>query len=708
MTGRQRVLHLGAMPVNFYQKIDNFKQLVHYVYGQVVASGCDFLVFEIKQVLDTERKRMKNYGLVRVAAAVPKLKVGNVPYNAAEIRKLAREAFNKEGASVVIFPELALTGYTCGDLFRQTCLIEKAREALVELAGNLNTLGDKLAIVGLPLDVDGKLFNVAAVLGGKTIIGFVPKTNLPNYGEFYERRWFTSARDLRSKEVLIDGKSVPIGTDLLFRSKSESNLVLAIEICEDLWMPITPSSFAALAGATLVVNLSASNALVGKTEFRRQLVAMQSAKAVCGYAYVSCGPHESTTDTVFDGHAIVAENGIILRESDRFKRDNQIICADLDFEQLCSDRQRTNSFNDAGAELGGRAYRTIEIEVAGSGQNKKTEKLRRPLLPTPFIPVDLDKRQETCREIFSIQTAGLAKRLEQTGIERVVMGLSGGLDSALAFLVAIKTYRLLGRPLEDIYALSLPGFGTGSRTQENARRLAAAARTSFQEIDIIPAAQQEFRKIGHSGVERQDVTFENVQARERTKTLLNLANRLGSALVLGTGDLSEIALGWCTFNADHISHYHVNAGIPKTLIQYVVGGAIGQNELLDLADVLRDILDTPISPELVCDTPGSISQKTEGIIGPYALHDFFLYHFVRWGSSPRKILFLAEHAFRGIYGPEEIKRWLVVFIQRFFGNQWKRSVMPDGPKVGSVALSPRSDWRMPSDADVELWLSELA
>lgn len=649
---------------------------------------------------------MKNFGLVRVAAAMPKLKIGNVAYNTEEVRRMAKEAFNKEGASIAIFPELCLTGYTCGDLFRQTCLIDKAREALVELAGDLNPMGGRLAIVGLPLDVGGKLFNVAAVIGGGEILGLVPKTNLPNYGEFYERRWFTSARDLRAKEVWIDGKPVPIGTDLLLQSKTEPNMVLAIEICEDLWMPVPPSSFAALAGATLVMNLSASNALVGKAEFRRQLVSMQSAKAVCGYVYSSSGPHESTTDTVFDGHAIVAENGIILRESDRFSREGQITCADLDFEQLCSDRQRTNSFNDAGAELGNRVYRMIPVGITGL-ETAGNKKLHRSLSPAPFIPADISKRQDVCREILSIQTAGLAKRLEQSRIKRVVMGLSGGLDSALAYLVAIKTYRQLGWSLGDIHALSLPGYGTGSRTRDNARRLATAAGTSFQEIDITSGAQQQFRDINHPGLEQQDVTFENVQARYRTDLLLNLANKLGSALVLGTGDLSEIALGWCTFNADHISHYHVNAGIPKTLIQYVIGGAIEQDDLKALALVLRDILDTPISPELICDTPETISQKTESLIGPYALHDFFLYHFVRWNSSPRKIFFLAEHAFRGVYGSAEIKRWLVVFLQRFFGNQWKRSVMPDGPKVGSVALSPRSDWRMPSDADRTLWLSEF-
>ncbi len=641
-----------------------------------------------------------DHGFVRVAAAVPSVKVADVTHNLAQVLRLARRA-EQEGAQLVVFPELSLTGYTAGDLFHQQLLLNRAAEGLVNLAHAARELSP-LLVVGVPLPADGCLFNSAAVLSGGRVEGLVPKTYIPGYKEYYEERWFASARELQSHEVRLGGGRVPVGTDLLFRDRAGSALVIGVEICEDLWGPLPPSSLQALHGAQLIANLSASNELVGKADYRRSLVAQQSARAICGYVYASCGIGESSQDVVFGGHALVAENGVILAESRRFVPDPDLVVTDVDVAHLRLDRQRTTSFGDSLHALPPAPRRTIDVDLAPFAGPP----LRRVVDPTPFIPRDDQERTRRTEEIISIQTAGLAKRLSQAGITRVVLGLSGGLDSTLALLVAVRAFDLLTLPRANVCALTMPGFGTSERTHANAARLAGACGVTFAEIPIRDGCLQQFRDIGHDG-KVQDVTFENVQARYRTMILMNRANQL-RALVVGTGDLSELALGWNTFSGDHIAHYNVNAGVPKTLVRHVVGWVAAQPSFGDAREVLEDILRTPISPELVRGSQPGVYQKTEEIIGPYELHDFFLYHFARWESRPAKIQFLAEQAFAGRYDAATIRRWLRLFVTRFFANQWKRSVMPDGPKVGSVALSPRGDWRMPSDAEVALWLEDLA
>jgi NAD+ synthase (glutamine-hydrolysing) len=642
-----------------------------------------------------------DHGFVRVAAAVPSIKVADLTHNLAQILRLARRAA-QEGVQVVVFPELALTGYTAGDLFHQQLLLDRAAECLVDLARASSDLRP-LLVVGFPLAADGCLFNTAAVLSGGRIEGLVPKTYIPGYKEYYEERWFASARELQSREVRLGDGRVPVGTDLLFRARTLPDVVIGVEICEDLWGPLPPSSLQALHGAHLIANLSASNELVGKAEYRRSLVAQQSARAICGYVYASCGTGESSQDVVFGGHALVAENGVVLAESHRFLAEPDLVVADLDTEHLRLDRERTTSFGDSLHALPPVPRRFVEVAVAPF----PGPPLRRAVDPTPFIPRDDLERNRRTEEIISIQTAGLAKRLSHAAIERVVLGLSGGLDSTLALLVSVRAFDLLQLPRRNVSAFSMPGFGTSDRTRANAARLARACGVSLEEIDITDGCLQQFRDIGHDRAV-QDVTFENVQARYRTMILMNKANQL-RALVVGTGDLSEMALGWNTFNGDHMSHYNVNAGVPKTLVRHVVGWAAALPSFANAREILEDVLRTPISPELVPgDRPDGVYQKTEEIIGPYELHDFFLYHLARWESRPAKIRFLAEQAFAGRYDPATIRTWLRLFVTRFFANQWKRSVMPDGPKVGSVALSPRGDWRMPSDAEVALWLEDLA
>ena len=593
-----------------------------------------------------------------------------------------------------------MTGYTLGDLFQQQIILEKAKEGIMRIAKASNTIQAAM-IVGLPFTHEGNIYNVAALVSRGSVLGLVPKTYIPGYKEFYEERWFASSRDIINKEADLQGLKVPIGADILFKDKNRPEIVLGVEICEDLWGPLPPSSFQTLAGANIIANLSASNELVGKSDYRRELVAQQSARSICAYIYSSCGVHESTTDVVFSGHCIIAEDGVILTESKRFQMDGEIIINEIDVEHLQLNRERTTSFGDGSHALPRPDWRIIEMSLP----DISLAKMYRYFDSRPFIPKDNAERDKRVEEIFSIQTHGLVKRLNHANIKNVLLGLSGGLDSTLALLVAVKSCEILKLPYKNIRAFTMPGFGTTLRTKSNAVKLAETLGVNIDTIDITEGSLQQFKDIGHVATS-QDVTYQNVQARYRTMILMNKANQL-KGLVLGTGDLSEIALGWNTFTGDQISHYNVNAGVPKTLVKYLVEWVSNQESFAKAKKVLIDILQTPISPELVKTDKNKISQKTEDIIGPYELHDFFLYHFVRWGSAPTKILFLAQLALSKKYTREIIKKWLRVFIERFFGNQWKRSVMPDGPKVGSVALSPRGDWRMPSDAEVSLWLKNL-
>ncbi|MDO8523331.1 MAG: NAD(+) synthase [bacterium] len=649
---------------------------------------------------------MSNFGLFKVAAAVPPLRVANPEFNAGKIIEFAGIASAK-GAKLIVFPELSVTGYTAGDLFSQRILLKKSGEALEKIIKSTKILGS-LLIAGAPVEFEGKLFNCAIVISSGKVLAIIPKTYIPGYKEFYEERWFASARDLSSKEINFLGQKIPIGTDILFRANIPG-AVFGVEICEDLWGALPPSSFQALGGATIIANLSASNELVGKSDYRRELVSQQSARTLGAYIYAGCGVHESTTDLVFGGHAIIAENGTILKESERFQRNGEIIYSDLDIEHLLTERARTTSFGEAVHESGNKNFRMIDLPHLGS---RNLTKLDRVIDPHPFVPQNAEVLNKRSHEIFSIQAAGLAKRLESARMNKIILGLSGGLDSTLALLVAVKTCELLKLPKKNIYAYTMPGFGTSNRTKSNAKKLAEALGITLEEINISKGVNAHLAELKHQGAE--DVTYQNAQARYRTMILMNKSNQI-DGLVLGTGDLSEIALGWCSFNGDHISHYNVNASIPKTLVKYLVNWASEQKEFVSVKKVLKDILDTPISPELVKGKGEKITQKTEDLVGPYNLHDFFLYHFIRWGSSPKKILFLAKIAFSPLgvldaksrYHEKTIKKWLKVFIERFFGNQWKRSVMPDGPKVGSVSLSPRGDWRMPSDADVSIWLKDL-
>lgn len=643
-------------------------------------------------------KLNNNYGFIRVAAAVPRLKVGDIDYNVTQIIEFAKRASGKQ-ASIIVFPELSITGYTMGDLFHQQLVIKKAKEALIRIAKESKGIKSVL-LVGLPYSIEGKLFNSAAVISNGKIIGIVPKTYIPGYKEFYEERWFSSANDLNSSETKISGYSVPIGTDILFRAKNNANIILGVEICEDLWVPIPPSSLQAIHGANIIANLSASNDLIGKADYRKILVSQQSARGICGYIYTSCGVHESTTDVVFGGHAIIAENGSVLAESKRFQQDGELIISEIDTGHLASDRERTSTFGASDPAIK-KNFRYVDLEIplpALPGLNRYID-------PAPFVPSNPAEKDKRAEEIFSIQTAGLAKRISKTNIKKIVLGLSGGLDSTLALLVAVKTFKLLGLPLKDIRTYTMPGFATTKRTKSNAYKLAEKLGVSIEEIDITKGASNHLKEIGHD-VKTQDLTFQNVQARYRTLILMDKANLI-RGMVLGTGDLSEIALGWSTYNGDHMSHYNVNASVPKTLVKHLVTWISEQGDFKNAQDTLVDIIDTPISPELVKEKGGKITQKTEDLIGPYELHDFFLYHFIRWNSEPAKILFLANKVFVKKYKPDIIKKWLKLFIERFFKNQWKRSVMTDGPKVGSVALSPRGDWRMPSDAEAKLWLDDL-
>ncbi len=636
------------------------------------------------------------FGFVRVAAAVPLCAPARPDVNAERIAALAAKA-EEEGARLVVFPELAISGYTCGDLFLQKRLEEAVRSAATELAGALPR--SIVAVVGAPWRFRGMLFNTALVYSRGRLAGIVPKTFLPNYKEFYEKRWFVSGAAVDGGEGEIAGESVPFGRDLLFRASWEREVIFGIEICEDLWVPTPPSSAQALAGAQILTNLSASDETIGKSDYRRtHLVAAQSARCLAGLVYVSSGPGESSSDLVFGGHALIAENGVILAEERRFQEGPTLTVADVDVDRLTADRDRTGSFADAAAASTAR-FRTVTVSEKAVASRRFTRRIE----PAPFVPADPATLDARCEEVVQIQTGGLVRRLRHLATLRPVVGLSGGLDSALATLVCSRALAEMGLEPRMLLAIAMPGPGTSDRTRENARKLAGALGAELREIPIGPAVARHLQDIGHAG--EPDRTFENAQARERTQILMDLANA-EQGIVIGTADLSEIALGWSTYGGDHISMYDVNASVPKTLVRQVVAWfARRGSEALSV--VLEDVLGTPVSPELLPLKDGGIHQKTEEILGPFELHDFFLYHFLRGGDPPRKLLFLAGRAFDGVY-PEEVRvGTLRTFLTRFFANQYKRNAMPDGPKVGTVALSPRGDWRMPADVSGEAWLAEL-
>ena len=637
---------------------------------------------------------MQNYGFIKVAAAIPALKVAACAYNAQEMEKLIRQAAGA-GVRVVVFPELSLTGYTCGDLFLQPALIRAAEVALADLLQR-TAAEDIVFIAGCPVAAGSALLNAAVVCYQGKICGVVPKTCLPNYKEFYEKRWFVSAEDWQGGEVTLCGQCVRAGADLLFRA---SGAVFGVEVCEDLWSCIPPSSQAALQGAEIIFNLSASDSLAGKSRYLRSLVAQQSARGLCAYVYTSGGFGESSTDLTFGGNALIYEDGAFLAEARRYSLEPQLIVSEIDVEALRTERRANTTFATDSA------HATLEpYEVVDCGQAPAAGvALTRPVSRTPFIAqgAQLD---ENCQEVLEIQSLGLAKRLAHTGAKKAVIGVSGGLDSTLALLVCVRAFDKLGLSRSGIIGVTMPGFGTTGRTYQNALALMNALKITVREISIKEACLQHFKDISHPA-DTHDITYENAQARERTQVLMDVANQTGG-LVIGTGDLSELALGWATYNGDQMSMYGVNASVPKTLVKHLVKWVAAQEEE-SVRKLLLDIADTPISPELLpADSAGKISQKTEDLVGPYELHDFYLYHFLRRGFSPAKIYFLACYAFRGEYTPEVIKKWLVTFIRRFFAQQFKRSCMPDGPKVGSVSLSPRGDWRMPSDACSQVWLQE--
>ena len=642
-----------------------------------------------------------DFGFVRVAVVAPELRVANVTFNTGKIIEAVASAA-AQGARLVHFPELSITSYSCADLFYQSALLDQARSALIPIADATQVYGVAV-VVGLPLLVEGRLYNCAAFLTEGKVAGIVPKSYLPNTNEFYEQRWFTSALQGTPDKLWIDGVEIPFGTDLLFPIDNVPGCTIGIEICEDLWAVSPPSGELAVAGATMLLNPSASNELLGKVEYRRDLVRQQSARCLAAYLYAGVGSGESTTDTVYAGHCMVAENGSILVETERFRFDTQMAVVDIDVQRLVHERIKNSSFSQA---TPARAHRTVHAQFAQQYPSEETVLLRPNLVRTPFVPADPAQRARNCREIFNIQSTGLARRLKHTGARSVVIGVSGGLDSTLALLVIAHAFDQLGLDRTGIIAITMPGFGTTARTRGNAERLAELLGATLRIIPIGDAVRQHFRDIGHDET-THDVTYENAQARERTQILMDIANQTGG-LVVGTGDLSEGALGWMTFNGDHMSMYHVNAGVPKTLVRYLVAWCADEVFSGETSTVLYDIVDTPITPELLpLGQNQELEQKTEDTIGPYELHDFFLFHFLRHQFPPAKIFYLARYAFAGAYDDATIRKWLTIFYRRFFSQQFKRSSMPDGPKVGSVALSPRGDWRMPSDASSATWLAEL-
>lgn len=638
---------------------------------------------------------LKEQGFVRVGAVVPKLKVADTEFNCNEIIKQIEIASNNK-IQIIVFPELCVTGYTCQDLFEQDTLLEEAENALNKILDYTNNL-DIICIIGMSIKAENQLFNTAVVIQKGKILGIVPKTFIPNYGEFYEKRWFASSKNANKKEIEILDQKVPFGIDLLFKDKENNEICFGIEICEDIWAVEPPSNKLALLGANIIFNLSASNEVIGKKEYRRDLVKMQSAKTISGYVYCSSGVNESTSDVVFSGESMIFENGSCLTNNQRFDFESNMIFTEIDTKRLANDRRKNISFMGDSVDL---EYREIKINIPDNIEN-----LTREYSKTPFVPEDKKKISEICEEILNIQSYGLAKRLLHTNINKTIIGISGGLDSTLAFLVIIKAYEILNLPKEKIIAITMPGFGTTSRTHNNSMKLINEYGATFREINITKSSLQHFEDIGHDK-NIKDVTYENAQARERTKILMDIANK-ENGLVVGTGDLSELALGWCTYNGDHMSMYSVNASIPKTLVKYIIKW-VADNSKEECKNIINDILDTPISPELLPpDENGNIEQKTEEQVGPYILHDFFLYHFLRYGAEPKKIYILACKTFKNDFKKEEIKHWLQVFIKRFFTQQFKRNCMPDGPKVGTVSISPRGDLRMPSDASYNIWLNNF-
>lgn len=639
---------------------------------------------------------MNHFGFVKVAAGIPLVRVGDPAHNAAQLEALIREAA-AQGAQVVVFPELCLTGYTCGDLFLKPFLAQAAERVLGALLRRTESL-DVVFLVGLPVVAGNVLLNAAAVCFRGEILGVIPKTYLPNYKEFYEQRWFASSLEWGGGEVELCGQPVPAGTDLLFEA---AGMKFGVELCEDLWAVVPPSSRAVLQGADVIFNLSASNALAGKHAYVRELVAQQSARGLCGYVYASCGFGESTTDVVFGGNALIYENGTPLAFSERFSMQAQLITGEIDVERLRAERLTNSTFRQDAAFEAAEPYEVIESGLAPL----PVTHLTRSIAPLPFVPKG-SRLDENCQEIFNIQTTGLATRLLHAHAKTAVIGVSGGLDSTLALLVCAKTFDKLGLSRKGIIGVTMPGFGTTDRTYQNAQVMMKSLGITWREVDIKKACRQHFADIGHDE-KVKDVTYENVQARERTQILMDVANQTGG-IVIGTGDLSELALGWATYNGDHMSMYGVNAGVPKTLVHSLVLWAARHETNKKTKAVLEDIADTPISPELLpADKHGKIAQKTEDLVGPYELHDFFLFYFLRYGFGPGKIYFLAKQAFEKKFSAAVIKKWLKVFFRRFFAQQFKRSCLPDGPKVGAVALSPRGDWRMPSDASAEAWLAEV-
>lgn len=631
------------------------------------------------------------HGFVKVAAATPDIRVADVAYNTEKIREDIAEACGN-GTKILVFPELCVTGYTCGDLFTHDVLLEAARRAVLELA-EFTADKDILVFVGVPLDIEGKLYNVAAALNRGKIIGLTTKTFLPNYGEFYEMRQFTPGPS-EAGYISFEGDRIPFGPQILFQATAMENLIVSAEICEDVWSPIPPSIGAALEGATVIVNCSASDETIGKDTYRRELISGQSARLIAGYVYANAGEGESTTDLVFGGHNIIAENGTILKEAQRYH--NEIIYSELDIRRIVAERRKNTTFQSEGE-------RTL-IRVPFYIESGKTE-LTRTFPKRPFVPSDDQARAQRCEEILTIQAMGLKKRLAHTHSKTAVVGISGGLDSTLALLVTARAFDMLGRDKKDIIAVTMPCFGTTDRTYHNACEMSRKTGATLKEVRIADAVNIHFRDIGQDP-ENHDVTYENSQARERTQVLMDIANRTGG-MVIGTGDMSELALGWATYNGDHMSMYGVNASVPKTLVRHLVKYAADETEDKELKRVLYDVLDTPVSPELLPPKDGDIAQRTEDLVGPYELHDFFLYYMLRFGYEPSKIFRLAETAFQEEYDNVTILKWLETFCRRFFSQQFKRSCLPDGPKIGTVALSPRGDWRMPSDACVAVWLKDL-
>ena len=637
---------------------------------------------------------MNNYGFIKVASGVPKVKVANPSYNANEIYNLVKEA-KKEGVKILITPELSISSYTCADLFFQDTLLEKCEEELEKLVKK-TAKDDMFIVVGMPIRYKNALYNCAVAFLNGEILGVIPKEFIPTHSEFYEKRWFVSGSNV-SDEIDLAGQEVSFG-QMLFKLRKD--LTVGIEVCEDLWVPIAPSAKLALSGANLILNISASNEVVSKDEYRTNLISSQSAKCLCAYVYVSAGVHESTTDLLFGGSSLIAENGIILNKGKRFERENQLTSAYIDLQKLNFQRRQNISFSDS-REQYEEFYEEIECEFE---DDIDITDFNRFIDPHPFTPNDETKRIERCNEIFNIQSSALAKRLEHTGLKKLVVGISGGLDSTLALLVANKTMKLLNLPSENIIGITMPGFGTTDRTYTNAIDLMKSLNVTIKEINIKEAATLHMKDIKHD-IDVHDVTYENTQARERTQVLMDMANKHGAILV-GTGDLSEMALGWCTYNGDHMSMYGVNASVPKTLVSHLVRTVAMMSDD-KTKEILLDILDTPVSPELLPPTKdGKIAQKTEDNIGPYELHDFFLYYFIRFGAKKDKLHFIAKQAFKGKYSDETIEKWLNNFMKRFFISQFKRSCTPDAPKVGSVSLSPRGDFRMPSDADFSAWLED--